>query len=176
MATPPDFTAGQVLTAAQMNQIGLWHISRTTIGSAVVSVTISGCFTADYTNYRVIVSGLTSASTGAGLNMTVAGAGATAHYSTTAYYTAGASTLGHATKNGSTVIDVGGVVGTAFDVMNAGETSNNIFVSSISCDDQYYRSTAARIEYTAIPASMTLSTNTGTMTGGFIDVYGYRGP
>ena len=36
---------------------GLVHISRTTVGSAVSSVTVSGAVSADYDNYQVIVSG-----------------------------------------------------------------------------------------------------------------------
>jgi hypothetical protein len=53
MATPPDFTAGQVLTAAQMNAVGLWEISSTTF-SAVSSHAVNGCFSADFDSYRVI--------------------------------------------------------------------------------------------------------------------------
>jgi hypothetical protein len=36
---------------------GLVHISRTTIGSAVSSVTLSNIFSADYDNYRILISG-----------------------------------------------------------------------------------------------------------------------
>jgi hypothetical protein len=53
MATPPEFTAGQVLTAAQMNAVGLWEISSTTF-SAVSSHAVNGCFNADYDSYRII--------------------------------------------------------------------------------------------------------------------------
>jgi hypothetical protein len=47
MATPPDFTAGQVLTAAQMDLIGMWRISGGTATS------YDGVFTADYRNYKI---------------------------------------------------------------------------------------------------------------------------
>lgn len=51
MATPPTFSVGQILTTAQMNQIGLWKITSVTMTNA--STTISNCFTSDFTNYRV---------------------------------------------------------------------------------------------------------------------------
>jgi hypothetical protein len=54
MATPPVFTAGQVLTAAQMNAVGLWKVDSGTF-SAVTSVSLpNGTFTADYDNYRLM--------------------------------------------------------------------------------------------------------------------------
>jgi hypothetical protein len=56
MATPPDFTAGQVLTAAQMNAVGLWLVKTQTIGTAVPSVTVSDAFSADYNHYLIQIS------------------------------------------------------------------------------------------------------------------------
>lgn len=47
MATPPDFTPGAVLTAAQMDLIGLWRING---GS---SMSYDNVFTTDYRNYRI---------------------------------------------------------------------------------------------------------------------------
>jgi len=51
MATPPDFTAGQVLTAAQMNDIGLWQITSAVLSGS--SVSINNCFSADFNYYRI---------------------------------------------------------------------------------------------------------------------------
>jgi hypothetical protein len=53
MATPPDFTAGAVLTAAQMNAVGLWLVGTVTV-SASTSGTTDTAFTSDYKNYRVV--------------------------------------------------------------------------------------------------------------------------
>jgi hypothetical protein len=64
MATPPDFTAGQVLTAAQMNAVGLWLIKTQTIGSAVSSVTVTDAFSADYDNYLITITGGSSSGSG----------------------------------------------------------------------------------------------------------------
>ena len=152
---------------------GLVFISRTAIGTAVSSVTVTGAFSSTYANYRIALSEGSSSMAAAGLLMQVAGAGATAYYSTALYYTLGASTAGVAARNAGASIDVGGVRGTIMDVMNAGETTNQIFVTSLSAGPQYWRSCAGRINYTSIPASFTLSANSGTFTGGYIDVYGY---
>lgn len=169
--------SGDVLNAADLNAYaGLILVKTQTISTSppVSSVTVSGAFTSAFENYRITISGGSSSVAAAGLEMTVAGAGATAYYSTVEYYTLGSSSLGVATKNGTTEIDVGGVRGAVIDVMNAGETTNQIFVTSFSADPQYYRSCAGRINYTSIPASFTLAPNGGTLTGGTIRVYGYN--
>ena len=54
MATPPVFSAGAVLTAAQMNAVGLWLITDASF-SAQSTINVADVFTADYLNYRVII-------------------------------------------------------------------------------------------------------------------------
>jgi len=76
---------------------GLVHISRTTIGSAVSSVTLSNIFSADYDNYRILISG-GSGSTGTYLRFQFPGA-LTANYFTQLIY--GAWTVGNAQASGS---------------------------------------------------------------------------
>ena len=51
MATPPTFSSGAVLTAAQMNAIGLWKITEVNLSTTA----IDGIFTSDYDNYRIVV-------------------------------------------------------------------------------------------------------------------------
>ena len=63
MATPPDFTAGQVLeAAAHMNKVGLWLVAGASF-SAVSAVNVNGCFTSDYDDYLVNIK-ITAWSTG----------------------------------------------------------------------------------------------------------------
>lgn len=52
MATPPTFTVGQVLTAAQMNAVGLWLVGSGTF-SAATAVDITGIST-DFQRYRLV--------------------------------------------------------------------------------------------------------------------------
>lgn len=61
MATPPDFTAGSVLTAAQMNAVGLWLVKTQTLNA--VSNNITSCFTSDFDSYHVVISGFSTATT-----------------------------------------------------------------------------------------------------------------
>lgn len=53
MATPPDFSVGQVLTAAQMDKIGLWRVSGATF-SAVTTFDVTG-FVTDFSRYRLVI-------------------------------------------------------------------------------------------------------------------------
>jgi hypothetical protein len=46
MATPPDFSSGAVLTAAQMNSVGLWKVASGSLSTATTN--FQGCFTSDY--------------------------------------------------------------------------------------------------------------------------------
>lgn len=62
MTTPPDFTVGQVLTAAQMNAVGLWLVNTYTISSASTLQTFTDAFSADFDSYRLVASGLECAS------------------------------------------------------------------------------------------------------------------
>jgi hypothetical protein len=55
MAVPPVFVAGQVLTAAQMNQIGLWQVKAKTSFTAATSVTVDNVFTSDFQDYLLIL-------------------------------------------------------------------------------------------------------------------------
>jgi len=59
MATPPVFSAGAVLTAAQMNAVGMWKISSQTF-SAASAVTFDNVFTSDYRHYRIVVDAIHS--------------------------------------------------------------------------------------------------------------------
>jgi len=56
MATPPTFSVGSVLTAAQMNKVGLWLISSGSLSST--STDFANCFSADYNNYRIVIGDL----------------------------------------------------------------------------------------------------------------------
>jgi hypothetical protein len=69
MATPPDFSVGQVLTSATMNQVGLWKIRPATVSAGATiasngsvtftsqsSVSLNGVFTSSFNNYKIIYS------------------------------------------------------------------------------------------------------------------------
>jgi hypothetical protein len=53
----PDFSPGEVLTAAAMDSIGLWLVKTQTIGTGVSSVTVTGAFSANFDDYIITLSG-----------------------------------------------------------------------------------------------------------------------
>lgn len=50
----PVFTSGEVLTAANMNKVGLWKIADTTFTNSA-NPFINGCFSNSFQNYRVLI-------------------------------------------------------------------------------------------------------------------------
>ena len=54
MATPPVFSSGAVLTAAQMNSVGLWFVGSTT-NSGTTTAVLDGCFSSDFRDYLLVV-------------------------------------------------------------------------------------------------------------------------
>jgi hypothetical protein len=53
----PDFSPGEVLTAAAMDSIGLWKVASGPLSGA--STNFVGCFTSNYRNYRIEVTDVT---------------------------------------------------------------------------------------------------------------------
>lgn len=53
MATPPDFSAGATLSAAQMEKVSSWTVGGGSYSGAD-PIAITGCFTSDYRNYRIV--------------------------------------------------------------------------------------------------------------------------
>ena len=96
MTTPPTFVSGAILTAAQMNSIGMWRNTACTvtsaggtsatasngvitIGSNNTSITVSNAFSSDYDNYRITVSGGVGSSALSGILLTL-GSTVTGYY------------------------------------------------------------------------------------------------
>lgn len=99
----PSFNAGDVLTAADMNAVGLWRITNCTVtsvggtaatasngvittGNGNTSVTVSNAFSADFRNYRIVFSYGTT-SLGGRINVQLSGTTG-ANYFTVGYYVA----------------------------------------------------------------------------------------
>ena len=179
MAVPPDFVAGQVLTAAQMNKIGLWLVKTQTIGTAVSSIAVTNAFSADYQNYWILISG-GAGSTVVNLNMTL---GST----TTGYYYAGwTSSMAVDSLTASRAQNAA-----SFAAAGTGTTSrimaNILLYSPFETDETvaiYNNCTATTsgssyalngfLNNTTSYTDFTLTTSTGTVTGGTIYVYGFR--
>jgi hypothetical protein len=158
---------------------GLTFISSTTIGSAVSAVTVSSAFSSTYANYLITVE-LDTASTASQLYMTL-GSTATGYYGNNIRLTPNSATVtGFAQSNVTSMLSFfystdGGYLeaflsnpnkakktglffkGTSFDQTATAGTYNPYFVADTT-------------QYTAF----TLTTGSGTITGGTIRVYGYQ--
>ena len=177
MATPPTFATGDVLTAAQMNAVGLWLVKSQAVGSGVSTVTVSGAFSADYDNYKIIYSGgVGSTTTDIQLRL---GASATTYNYQLIYSAFGASALS----------TLGTTTGTAFAY--GGGTDTNAAWIDVDLLAPYlakytyvmgghigsgttpvwhqglHKTASSYTDFTIFPSS-------GTLTGGTISVYGYR--
>ena len=103
MTTPPTFVAGNVLTAAQMNQIGAWRTATATASGTATTLTVNSCFTADYRHYRIYLSGSSAVAGNLTFQLTSGGTAAATNYyynrTVLSYTVANATAQGSATTN-----------------------------------------------------------------------------
>jgi len=179
MGIPSGYTSAQVVQAVPTGiNSALVLISTTTIGSAVASVTVSSAFSSTYDNYKIIVSGGV-ASTSSFLKLTL-GATATGYYYFGIYGSINWGNTPSGDSAANTTSWVGGGASTnsltGTIELTAPNLAKNTSYSTIYSDNRtggthimYGGYLADTTQYTAF----TLTTNTGTITGGTIRVYGY---
>ena len=178
MATPPDFSSGAVLTAAQMNSVGLWLVKTQTVGTAVSSVAVTDAFSADYDNYLITLNGGT-VSTDASMSL-ILGASVTGYYGFMNYGAVGTNTaLGVGRDNTSSAVWIGG--GTSgqmchvrVEVIGPFKTAYTKLLNSSYQNGLNYGTMQGEHRVSASYTGFTLSPDAGTITGGTIRVYGYR--
>jgi hypothetical protein len=175
----PDFSPGEVLTAAAMDSIGLWLVKTQTIGTAVPSVTVTSAFSADYDTYKIVVN--------SGVGSTAANIGFTLGASATGYYSGGA-VYNYATAGGVVTNDNNAASWSRAGQMDTGAINLDItvidpFLAKITKTNWWYAlpSTTANGGMSAgfhnvatSYSAFTITCGSGTMTGGTIRVYGYR--
>lgn len=172
----PDFSPGEVLTAAAMDSIGLWLISTTTVGTGVSTVSVNNVFSSNYTNYRIVWANI-NASTGGNLNFqfsNITGSSYLTGGSFTSYASATLTGFGPAAATTWLVGSLGttGSFG-SMDVLAPQTATTKAFVgASTSSGSQY--SFNGFCTSTTQAVSFVLSVAGATLTGGTIRVYGYR--
>ena len=176
MATPPDFISGAVLTAAQMNAVGLWLVKTQTIGTAVSSVTVTGAFSSDYENYLVTITG-GSATTDANIQIRL-GVSATAYSGSLIYSTYTIASLALAQDNNTGQFSFAGSGAVNGLQLSARILGPNLakhtgiatdYIGNLS-GGNYAGIHKANTQHTAF----TIIASAGTWTGGTIRVYGMR--
>ena len=177
MATPPTFSSGAVLTAAQMNSVGLWLVKSQAVGTAVASVTVSSAFSADYDSYRIIYSG--GSGTAGEVKMSLGAS--TASYRSACIYATWAGGTG-----------VFGLDNTASWAVGSCRTLGNSVCIDVhrpfSADETWFNGTYIGLATDSVSGSLNgyhsvassyssfiFTSSTGTLTGGTIYVYGYKG-
>ena len=194
MATPPDFSVGQVLTAAQMNAVGLWRVTSctatftggtggsvsdgvVTIGTNNTAITVSSAFSADFDNYRIILSNAT-ASAGDNSIFFRPGGDATANYSTNGFYLQYTGATGSPNESNVTNGVAVGITSTtatsvAFDVFNP-QKATWTFVTGGNAGSGFMAFYAGVHKVSTAYTSFVIRLATANFTGGTIKVYGYN--
>lgn len=187
--TYPSFSVGEVLTAADMNAVGLWRVVPTgatngtvgtdgavTVGNAVTSVTVSGAFSSAYRNYRIIVSGGTS-STGANLALTL-GTANTGYYSSIVYTLFATSVVGGIGSNNAANFPYAGIARTNWSHMNLDvlnpQRAERTTIGGPFINIDATGSVGGFLDNTTAYTAFTLTPNSGTITGQRITIYGYN--
>lgn len=174
----PTFASGDVLTAADMNAVGLWLVKTQTVGSAVSSVSVTSAFSSTFDNYLITWAGGTM-SASAVVNFTIGG-------STTGYYnfmtygdSATTTVLGAGTSNGANFPWGGGATaGQAghfrLDVFGPNLSAYTKLLNGTYQNAANYGTVQGEHRVATAYTSFALAPSSGTMTGGTIRVYGYR--
>jgi len=165
-------------TAKTVSAGGLVLISSTTIGSAQSSVTVSSAFSSTYDNYLILLHGGTTTSTNAYLFLTLGAT--TSGYNQGGYSsTYPSSNLGSERRSNTTswyggYMNTGGVNG-MITLLGPNLAKNTIvkstFASTRTADAGY--ELPGFLNDTTQYTAFTLTTESGTVTGGTIRVYGY---
>ena len=153
---------------------GLTLVSATTIGTTVASVTVSSAFSATYDAYKIIVSGgACSASCDLRIQL---GSETTLYNHQLSYgsYGAGVTGVGGSAQSNFARAGAGntGFIQMNADITNPFLAKNTFLNASLITNDLGGPIVGIHTGTTSFTA-FTILTNTGTMTGGTIRVYGY---
>jgi hypothetical protein len=172
----PNFTSGEVLTAGAMNNVGLWLVKTQVVGATVPSVEVTGAFSSNYENYKIIYSGGTS-SGGSAITLTLGNSITGYAYSALLIRYADATTLTLNASNGASF----GAAG------EANTNNNNVYLDVLTPNLARFTTfqgfyvgetlggaTNGIHKVATAYTSFVLAPGSGTMTGGTIRVYGYR--
>lgn len=195
MATPPVFSAGAVLTAAQMNKIGMWKITPTSVVNATIgtygrvtvttqtTASLNGIFTADFLNYRVIFK-LTACSAASNLlcKLRASGTDSSASYTWSAIVTGNTGASAVSTSGAGTSINPNFLNNSiprgqsVSEWFGPNEAANTTFTFVDDFNDtvaQQMRSGGGIHTVNTAYDGLTWSVSSGTYSA-TIDVYGYN--
>jgi hypothetical protein len=173
----PSFATGEVLTAADMNAVGLWLVKTVTVGTGVSTVPVTDCFSADYQNYRIIITN--NSSNGSASHLITLNNASTLYYISGHYFSwgGGGATAYSPVVQPNWVVSANNSAGNpcemVLDVINPFQTlrtAGSVMSDSANGSAIFQLLNANAVSHTGF----TLSKAGDTMTGGTIRVYGYR--
>jgi len=172
MATPPSFTSGEVLTAAQMNAVGMWLIKTQAVAAGGTSFTVTSVFSSDYRNYRVVFDNI-GGTAGNSAFFQINGSTGSTYTSNGRYMSSGANA-------DAQIVDTGfwlGIMGTAFSGSIDLYRPNLVAATTATCltsSSTFTNIVAGYDSNAAASTGFTLRLAAGTLTAGSVSVYGYN--
>lgn len=191
----PVFTTGEVLTAANMNAVGLWRVTGCTVssvggtaatasngvitvGTNNTSVTVSNAFSSDYDNYKIIYTGgVGSTNT---IDLTIQLGTANTNYTYALFYIVPPSaTISQLSSTTATSWSYSGGIttnggGLDMDVYGPNLAKYTYMRNTYLRDDVIGANGTGAQKSTTQFTSFTLALSSGNISGGTIRVYGYR--
>jgi len=177
---------GEKVTASILNtyamNAGLVFVKQVTVGSAVATVDVTSCFSAEYDNYLVSYSGIASTNSAIGLTAyLLSGTTPTANgwYGNTYYVvTAGAGALTNNPLSNTAYCEVGGLrsgdINSGTFEVNAPFRANYTRTTFMCATSDYWRIGAYSHNASTSYNGIRVAPTAGTITGGTVTVYGRR--
>ena len=181
--TYPSFNSGEVLTASDMNAVGLWLVKTQTVGSAQTTIEVTGAFSSNYDNYRITYTGGTaSAAGGIRFRMGTGASVSNANYYNSVNYTLWASGGPTAVQNNASLgywqyagaIDSNSNAFMSIDVFEPyAARSTRFFGAWLQVDSGGNTGGLHRVNTSYTGFTLTFDSG-ANVSGGTIRVYGYR--
>ena len=193
----PDFSPGEILTAAVMDSVGLWRVTNCTVtsvggtaatasngvitvGTGNTSVTVSAAFSSAYQNYRIIYTGGVGSGASTALNLQLGSA--TTNYFSGATFTIFATGANGNVFNNNTLPyfyfagSADSTVGTflTVDLFNPFDSTRFTGMGGSFIVTDVAGHTGGVHKTNASYTSFTITPTAGSITGGTIRVYGYN--
>jgi hypothetical protein len=178
MATPPVFVSGQILTAAQMNQLGMFLVKSETLATGQTSIAVANAFTSDYSRYLIQIEDITRSAEG---NILFQLTGITGNvYTSSGFFTTYGSAVvtgyGPAAAANLVVASLGTGAGfIQITITNPNSAAAKDMISNATGGTTNYNF-VHRVSSSSTATGFTLSVTGGGITfgGGVVKVYGFR--
>jgi hypothetical protein len=176
----PDFSPGEVLTAAAMDSIGLWLVKSQTVGTGVSTVVVNDAFNTNFESYKVITRGIVFSSLGAAVYIKLSGTTGSTYFGNILYNVPTSAALGGVSAQNGNNLGFFVNVASSSGPSDFEATITNPFLASASncfgtyAGQSYNGNFGTHDSNAASSTGFTLLPGAGTMTGGKILVYGIR--